>query len=225
MRRALAILTVAFGAVFLPLSPGSGALAAGSTIVNDTFVTQPTDVNFNGSAQYSSTDQAGVLTDFFGQAGSIFTKSSYQLTDFTSTYQFRVFGGSSPPADGFGFVIQQVGNTAVGGGGSGMGFVGLGGYGAIYRTYSIPECNGPNARFFVAVATGSCASHSDLVTIQSYAIANLFGPQWHTAVVSVISGKMSISIDGTSYLSNITLPGYTAGQRWYIGFTGSTGGL
>ncbi len=44
---------------------------------------------------------------------------------FNTTFQISISGGSTPPADGMAFVIQNVANNAIGGGGSGMGYTGL----------------------------------------------------------------------------------------------------
>jgi hypothetical protein len=116
---------------------------AQSTLINDTFATAPTDLNFNGSAYYDSAAQSGVLTDSFtyDQAGTIFSQSAFTLDAFSSSFQFRTGAGDfGERADGFAFVIQQMGSTAVGGSGAGLGFAGLGGYGAIFRTFNNPEC-------------------------------------------------------------------------------------
>jgi hypothetical protein len=203
---------------------------AQSTLINDTFATAPTDLNFNGSAYYDSAAQSGVLTDSFtyDQAGTIFSQSAFTLDAFSSSFQFRTGAGDfGERADGFAFVIQQMGSTAVGGSGAGLGFAGLGGYGAIFRTFNNPECGTGSVGNYAAVATGNCSGNPGLVTVLQLANASfaLNDTNWHTAQVLVTSGQMSITVDGTSLLTNVPLPGYTPGQSYYVGFTGSTGGL
>ena len=70
------------------------------------------DLMANGSAHFVGT--TAVLTDDFGQAGSIFTVSPVQITDFSSDFEFTILPGTVPPADGMTFCIQNAAPSALG---------------------------------------------------------------------------------------------------------------
>src|SRR5262249_51824759 len=66
-----------------------------------------------------------LLTDGNGsEAGSSFHTSPVQIGDFQTTFTFRLHDGTSPRADGIGFVIQNSsqGAAALGPGGGGLGY-------------------------------------------------------------------------------------------------------
>ena len=57
------------------------------------------------------------------EAGSLFTSNKVSVSGFTITFDFRL---TSAAADGFAFVIQGVGSSALGTGGGGLGYQGIG---------------------------------------------------------------------------------------------------
>src|SRR5207248_5916901 len=63
------------------------------------------------------------LTDGnFGEAGSVFLNNRVGVTNFTTTFTFKMTPGTIPMADGMAFVIQGVGPTALGPPGGGLGY-------------------------------------------------------------------------------------------------------
>lgn len=64
------------------------------------------------------------MTDNFGEAGSIFTVSPVQITNFSSDFEFTIlpFEIGIPLADGMTFCIQSAGPMALGGNGGGLGY-------------------------------------------------------------------------------------------------------
>jgi hypothetical protein len=67
-----------------------------------------------------------------GQRGSAFTTLVENIAAFNTTFQFRITNpggahdGTDYGADGITFTIQGVGDTALGGGGGGLGYLGIG---------------------------------------------------------------------------------------------------
>jgi Legume lectin domain len=76
----------------------------------------------NGSAQHSGS-VLRLTPNTGGQAGSAWFVTPQSVTQgFTTTFQFRISNTSAPPADGFAFVIQNSGLTALGANGGGIGY-------------------------------------------------------------------------------------------------------
>src|SRR5262249_10165885 len=84
-----------------------------------------TDLTPNRSA-FLTTDLLQ-LTNAPGQAGSAFSNTRFTVGNFTSTFDVRLHEGTQPDyADGFAFVLQSNGPTALGSAGAGIGYQGIG---------------------------------------------------------------------------------------------------
>lgn len=59
------------------------------------------------------------------QATSAWFNTPQSVTNFTATFTYDFLGGTTNPADGFAFVLQNSGLTALGGGGGALGYVGI----------------------------------------------------------------------------------------------------
>jgi hypothetical protein len=98
-----------FGATDHPVVPG-GVQPPGNLMLR---------VNATGPAQ----PVVARLTDGgFGEAGSVFTTSRVGVTNFSTTFNFRMHDGTTPSADGMAFVIQSDSPSALGGTGGGLGY-------------------------------------------------------------------------------------------------------
>jgi hypothetical protein len=87
--------------------------------------TDHSDMVANGSAQFT-TENLLRLNNNFSQAGSAFEVQRVGVRGFTTSFQVRLHEGTQPnPADGFTFLIQTDGPTAVGGGGGSLGYQGI----------------------------------------------------------------------------------------------------
>src|SRR5262249_40935389 len=84
-----------------------------------------TDLDANGSAGFT-TNLLG-LTNAPNQAGSAFSNTRITVANFTSTFVVRLHEGTQPDyADGFTFVLQANGPTALGSAAAGIGYQGIG---------------------------------------------------------------------------------------------------
>ena len=89
----------------------------------------------NGTAEAVNTADGGVIRlvpAFPGQSGSVYTTTVRNVSRFSTTFNFRLTnpgGGAddfgSVGADGVMFVMQRAGNTALGEGGGGLGYLGV----------------------------------------------------------------------------------------------------
>jgi fibronectin type 3 domain-containing protein len=78
-------------------------------------------MTLNGSAALSGANLQ--LTDGGStEKSSAFSTQRYDVTTFTSQFNFQILDGTTPSADGFAFVIQGVGPTALGSPGAGLGY-------------------------------------------------------------------------------------------------------
>ncbi len=85
----------------------------------------PQPVWLVGNAQITPGSVLRLTEDAEGQRGSLwFAEKLQAAAGFDTTFQFRITSADAP-ADGFAFVIQNEGFTALGGGGSDMGYSGI----------------------------------------------------------------------------------------------------
>jgi hypothetical protein len=89
--------------------------------------TDHSDMQANGSAFFSTTENLLRLNNNFGQAGSAFTVQQVGIRGFSTQFHVRLHEGTQPnPADGFTFIIQANNPMALGGGGGALGYQGIG---------------------------------------------------------------------------------------------------
>jgi fibronectin type 3 domain-containing protein len=81
------------------------------------------DLTANGNALFA--EGAARLTTNVGEVGTIFTNQRQNVGTFTTTFTFRLHDFTNPPADGFTFIIQGNGPTALGGAGGALGYAGI----------------------------------------------------------------------------------------------------
>jgi hypothetical protein len=91
-------------------SGGTGGLNAQQDILSWSFngvnlLTSP--LTANGSASIVSTTDAQLTTAQNNGAGSVFTNSQQTITNFDTTFTFRMSAGSMPVADGLTFTVQN----------------------------------------------------------------------------------------------------------------------
>ncbi len=169
----------------------------------------------NGTATLSGTTlQLNPAVDH--DTGTAFWPTAITPTTLNATYTSTIGPGTG--ADGMAFVIvpSTDGATALGSGSSAYGWGHLGGVAIAEDTYK--NANDPSANFIGV--TDSENSNGPVWLATSTAVPNLDGS--HTIHVSETNGTITVSVDGTQYLS---VPGVPIPASALIGFTGATGGF
>jgi hypothetical protein len=241
--------------------PGAGNYALTST-------TATTTATISNSIDLSNLSLNGVNYGLSTPALPVWTGTALQLTNnisetasawlgtaipvtsgFTMTFQFQIAAITSPPADGFAFVIQNApsppaGSPWTGSGNTTLGSTGLGGYigyAGIPNSIAVEFDTYDDSNFDDPMCTTTCAH----VGIQSFgttpnspdhgSAANLGGPvlvnfadgATHTATITYDgTANLSVSVDGTLVVTATTNLGTLLGLNGspaYVGFTAATG--
>jgi Legume lectin domain/PEP-CTERM motif len=107
--------------------------AGAQTLVYQNF-SSTSGLNVNGDAEVVTTGDGSVLRlapAVGNQAGTVFTTSTLNVTGFSTVFEFRITDrdgisdGSRNGADGLTFIVQNEGNTLVGGAGASLGYEGI----------------------------------------------------------------------------------------------------
>ena len=192
----------------------------------------PAGWTFNGTAVYNASAPSAELTQpaVDDQAGSFLYAHALVVDGLDVVFQFRLGLDGGLRSDGMGFVLQTSGPTAVGLAGSGLGMAGLPGYGVEFDIYNNGICSDMSDDHVEVDSLTLCNASQGTPT--SLAATDLTGQidiadtHWHTAEITLpAAGRISLSIDGTAYLTSVPLTGYVAGVPYYLGFSGGTGGL
>jgi hypothetical protein len=182
------------------------------------------------------------LTDGgFAEAGSFFTTSRVTVTNFTTTFTFRMHDGTSPMADGMAFVIEGSSPKALGGIGGSLGYGpdAPSGPPAIPNSVAIKfdlfdnagEGNDSTGIFFngdsPTVPSQSGEASIDLsgtgIDLHSQDVFQVTLTYSGTTLTETIVDTTTGAMFTHAYTVNIgALVGSNVG---YVGFTGGTGGL
>ena len=181
--------------------------------------------SFNGASATLNGANLQITDGGQGEAASVYSKTAVDVTSFNTQFNFQITGGTNPTADGMTFVLQNVGLTAVGAAGGGLG------YNSIAKSVAV--------KFDLYNNTGEGNNSTGLRT------NGLSGPSIDLtgSGIDLHSGHIfnaAISYNGTTLTVTIkdTVTGATATQNYtvniptvigsttaYAGFTGGTGGL
>jgi fibronectin type 3 domain-containing protein len=198
------------------------------------FVGSTSALTYNGSAAINSS-KAELTNGGGNQAGSFFSTSPVDVTQFTTQFTFQISPGSNT-ADGFTFTIQGNGPTALGpsGGGLGYGPDHTGGTGGIANSVAV--------KFDLYNNQGEGTDSTGLYT-GGAAPTNVGSIDLTSTGVDLHSGdtmQVNMTYDGTTLAVTIqdTVTGKSATQNYtinipttvgngtaYVGFTAGTGGL
>lgn len=205
----------------------AGSANAGLLSINENFNSPTSDINYVGSAfRTGSFGGAAQLTpNTYGQSGAIWYNTSTTFSSFSTSFDFIIGPSSGGGADGFTFSAIDAGshnpNTALGGGGGGLGYLGLGNSFAVeFDTWNNGGIDGHNANHVGINQNGSI----DSLARQNlpFSLETTNSSNWHTADIAMdVDGLLTVEIDDILYLSH-TLTGYS--DNVYFGFTGATGG-
>ncbi|HEY2351283.1 MAG TPA: chitobiase/beta-hexosaminidase C-terminal domain-containing protein, partial [Candidatus Acidoferrum sp.] len=189
------------------------------------------NLSFNGSAKLNGTRLQLTDTTSTTSAGSSYYTTPENIQKFTTDFTFQQ---TSPNADGMAFVIQNVGTTALGGGGGGLGYgsATLGGPGIVTSMaikFDLFNNNGEGTNS-TGLYTGGASPTTPATTFGG-------GVNLHSgdifAVHIVYNGTtLTMTITDTANTSQtytqswtVNLPSVVGANAAYIGFSGGIGGL
>jgi glucose/arabinose dehydrogenase len=207
-----------------PTAPGQTESPRDSATVNfASGFANATGLTTNGFAAVSGS--AIRLTDGgTSEAGSVFTSNQVNVSRFATTFDFQL---TSAAADGFAFVIQGVGNTALGQSGGGLGYQGIGSSAAIKFDLSDNAGEGNNS---TGLYTNGAAPTGRAIDLNPTGI-DLHSGHVFRASLDYNGSQLFVTIrDLTTGASatqtyTVNLPSLVGGSTAYVGFTGGTGGL
>lgn len=191
----------------------------------------PTNLNFsegfadttglvlNGSAEVSQPNLCLTVGDVQGQAGSAFSAAAVPVGKFRTSFQFSLAGG-----DGITLTLQGFGSNALGSGGVGLGYTGI----------------GPSVAVKFDIFDNELQAFNPLIGLYTNGEEPTGGPtEVSTSPVDIDDGVVTVNMtyNGTvltvkmSDLSGerltqkytIDIPGVLGASTAFVGFTGSTG--
>lgn len=203
-------------------------VGCGADFVMET-IDNPLDFSLVGSAFIE--DEELVLTpNASGQAGAAWYRlaKANVLNGFTTEFTFTLEG----VADGIAFVLQNESLTALGDGGSGIGYGSNGPNGGIIKSIAVEldtfcfqnefECD------HISVQTRGIVENSagDAFSITNLTLTNDFNDsQPHVMRIEYNPGSLSVTVDGEGITTGFNINDYSIldDDCIYIGFTGGTG--
>ncbi len=196
---------------------------SGTTAINFGSGFSATGMQLNGSAVLNGT--ALQLTNATGsQAGSAYWTTPVNVQSFTSSFTFQL---TNPNADGFMFVLQNAGVTALGADGGGLGFAGIGNSAGVKFDLFSNSGEGNNS---TGLYVGGASPTVPAITLGGG--VNLHSGDIMSAQVAYNGTTLTLTITDTTTPADtfttswtVNLPAAVGGNTAYAGFTGGTGGL
>jgi Legume lectin domain len=221
---------------YVGFTGGSGGLTANQQVVSWTYVSGPpalpdypdgfldgSQLNLNGVTGLSGS--ALELTNGGKQeAGSAFFTTPVNIQSFTADFTFRL---SNPSADGMTFTIENVGPTALGSPGGGLGYAGIGKSVAVkFDLYNNAGEGADSTGIYVDGAAPSLPS----VNLSSTGINLHSGDSMRVHLIYdgtylTVTLTDQVTLATWSFDTAINIPSIVDGTTAYVGFTGGTGGL
>jgi Legume lectin domain/Bacterial Ig-like domain (group 3) len=179
-------------------------------------------LQLNG-ASYSGTSLQ-LTTGGLNQTGSAFYATPVNIAAFTTDFSFQLVDAQ---ADGFTFVLQNAGPTALGTSGGGLGYSGIPNSVAIKFDLYNNAGEGPDS---TGLFTDGSASTVPAINLTGTPI-NLHSGDPFAAHVTYDGTDLTLNLTDSSTLGTwsyswpINIPATVGGTTAYAGFTGATGGL
>ncbi|MDF1870960.1 MAG: L-type lectin-domain containing protein [Phycisphaerales bacterium] len=213
---------------------------AAADVVDYTDFSDTTGLAINGSAGTATTSDGEVMRltpATSGQAGSIFSDTQVDASDFSTKFSFRISdpggsifdGNTESGADGFVFVVQPI-DSSLGSVGQGIGYAGIGtSLGVEFDTWHNSANNDPSQSHVGVNLNGSVNHNSGLPTADITGPELDDGDQWFAWIdydgtnlevrLSLIDSRpidalISYELDLVSVLGQETA---------FVGFTSATG--
>jgi fibronectin type 3 domain-containing protein len=167
------------------------------------------------------------------EVSSAFSKNAISIQRFNTAFTFQL---TNAAADGFTFTIQGIGPTAIGGGGGGLGYAGIGGQSLAIKfdIYNNSTEGTDSTGLFVAgdppgVPSGNQPVEALVDMTPSGVLLNsgdILNATLHydgTTLQETVNDTRTGATFAHSYVVNI--PSFIGNNAGYVGFTGATGGL
>jgi len=173
-----------------------------------------------------------ITTAAGSEASSAWFNTAQQLSNFTASFTYDFLNGGAPPADGFAFVLQNSGLSALGGGGGALGYLGIDKSVALgFDLYSggAATANGNTAFSAQSSQYGSYPGFNNYASVSPVALRDAA----NTVNVNiayregVFTETLSQVVAGTTNTYTRTAFYNVAdrvGPTGFVGFTGGTGG-
>jgi hypothetical protein len=202
---ATSVITIAAGGTHT-INFGAGFAAAG--------------MQLNGNAKLVGTALQLTDTTALNEAGSAFWTMPVNVQTFTTSFSFQL---KAPVANGFMFVIQNVGTTALGAKAGGLGFAGLyPSMGVKFDLYNQGDGTNTTGLYVSGDSPSLPATPMTGVNILSGDVFNVTMYYNGTTLTMTITDATAGGTFTTSWPINI--PTTVLKTTAYVGFTGSTGG-
>ena len=196
------------------------------------FANSAAALQLNGNSVISGSNLE--LTDGNGsEMSSAFSKNAVSVLRFNTTFTFQLLNAA---ADGFTFTIQGIGPTAIGGGGGGLGYAGIGTHSLAIKfdIYNNTTEGTDSTGLFVAgdgpgVPTGNQPVEALVDMTPSGVLLNsgdILNATLHydgTTLQETVSDTRTGATFAHSYV--VSIPSFVGNNAGYVGFTAGTGGL
>ncbi|WP_161557462.1 lectin-like domain-containing protein [Acidisarcina polymorpha] len=214
---------------YVGFTGATGGLSAIQDILNWTYTPQAGSQAFssysstlNGGATVSGTSL--LLTDgLAGESRSAFFNAPLNVQQFTASFDFQI---TDPNADGMTFTIQGNGRTALGTGGSGLGYTGIGKSVAIKFDLHNNAGEGQDSTGLYTDGATPTVPATNLPTNE----VNLHsGDPFHVqlaynGITLTVTITDSVTKTSATQAYTVNIPAIVGGATAYFGFTGGTGG-
>jgi hypothetical protein len=185
------------------------------------------DMQSNGSGQFTSENLLR-LTNDFGQAGSAFTLQPVGARGFTTSFDIRLHEGGLNPADGMTFTLQGNNPSALGGGGGGLGYQGIGRSVAVkFKIWQNP--GDPSANTTGILFNGEDPTHNGInldgtgINLRDQHPKQITLTYNGTTLTERIE-DLEVPAVFTHDYTNVNIASVVGADTAFAGFTGATGG-
>jgi fibronectin type 3 domain-containing protein len=190
------------------------------------FANAGSTLQLNGAAQLSNGSLL-LTSNVTSQVASAFVKTQQNIAAFTTQFDFQITG-NWPLGDGMTFVIQRAGVTALGQGGGGLGYQGIGNSVAIKFDFFDNAGEGTNSTGLYAngalpTTAGSVWLGNTGFDMRSYDLSR--------ATISYDGTTLSVTLKnlrtGATATQNyaVNIPAVIGGSLAWVGFTAASGAL
>jgi hypothetical protein len=183
------------------------------------------DLTANGNALVSPTEQLLRLTGADAQTGSAFSNTPISIARFTTSFQISLHGGTQPNfADGLTFVLQANAPTALGQGGAGLGYQGIGRSVAVkFGTF---QYAGDPSNSSTGLVLNGAAPRGGVDTSASLLLNNTDPKNVTLAYDGTTLTETIVDVPrNTRFTTSFTvnIPALLGSDTAYVGFTAATG--